>query len=103
MKKLINFSVENEHFKFTCRTEQIEDERVFLIPKKDAKFDAKSFYSTFFEGLTERIEIDMPCDDGDLSAADKYIFNSVKDILDAVCKRVNEDCFCFEEKVDIPN
>ena len=95
MKKTFEFKVEEDKY-ILINTNPNEKRAPFEISKHEMKFDTSKFYQYIFEDIDNLCEIkivDM-AHENDKDA--KRVCKIVSEIVDAVIKKMNEQCFVEE-------
>lgn len=94
MKREVSFVVEDDRYRINGK-DDADNEISFSILKKDGKFNSKTFYTTFFKGISEPVSFSLKCSD-ELSSIDKYYYRTMQSIFDDVCTAISEQCFSDE-------
>jgi len=95
MKKTFEFKVEESKY-ILINTNPNENREPFEINKQEMKFDTSKFYQYVFEDINDSCEIkivDM-AHENDKDA--KRVCKIVSEIVDAVIKKMNAQCFMEE-------
>ena len=101
MKKEFEFKYKDRKFFITKK--EGSDEECFSIDVDNLQFDIKKFYEGLFIDIDEYIEMEIVDDcnfpeDGDLIIRKKakHVFDSVKEITQEICLKLNQQCFSEE-------
>lgn len=98
MKKVYNFRVDKTNL---ILENSVNSNEKFVIEIDKLQFDTKSFYEALFADANEHIEIEVTKDktavdieDPKIQKITSHVFDTIVLIVDQVCSKLNEDCFC---------
>jgi molybdopterin/thiamine biosynthesis adenylyltransferase len=100
MRKEFEFKFKEE--KFIIKKKD-SDEECFSIDINNLQFDIRKFYEGVFVDVNEHIEIEIvnECNFSENDAQNivkkaDYVYNSLIDITQNICSRLNEVCFTLD-------
>lgn len=89
--------------KFIVTKKGDSNEECFSIDEDNLQFDTKRFYEGLFLDVNEYIEMELidECNfiegnDPSIQKKAKHVYNSIKDITQEICLKLNEQCFTKE-------
>lgn len=93
MRKRIEFSDGGEAY-LLKQVEPPVDNAEVAIQKATLEFDTKKFYKAFFEGLSEKPEIEFVRAGGsNLDKSGEFIFGELNDLISKICGDIKEEWF----------